>query len=217
MKHLLIIFLTLSASAFAQTEADYKDYLVDSLRKVGVDTLLILSDDCHACSRVYTGLGLHGENCFYNQSYHIFWLKDKHSFYKQFDLCYERPIIETKNFFWLEFYLTNLKALSSIHVLVPDSVIILSQDTLIYSNCANDQPPFFYDLSNGAYLIFEMHLNENKYVSGEITNHLVCDSATKDRTEIQLLLKYYSLLATEYIYKYAIDVDSQPTQLKRLE
>lgn len=218
MKHLLIIFLTLSASAFAQTEVDYKDYLVDSLRKSGVDTILVVENSCYNCGRAMMDKSNRVKPCFFGATYSFIWMRNNHYYFKEFDNCYETSISESKSSEWITHYLNNWKELTEIQVIQSDSIIIIHQDTIFYSRCADQfETPIFDYLPNDSYMRFELYIGNKVYPTGEITNNLLCHLNTKNRKEIKVMFRLISTVCDAYLYNPDFLKNKKPTQLKRLE
>jgi hypothetical protein len=201
----IVTFITFTfiINFYGQTEIEHKNQIIDSLKSSKVDTILILKKGCYGCGNSYVGLSLKDGTCNYYETYTIFWIKNGNNYFKQINRCYESNIIKNQSNKWCNFYIENRDKLNSLKIIKSDSILQINQDIINFSKCnGNEITKAFSDLSNQDFFEYEIILNDFKYISGEITNYLLCDYRTKNRNEIIILNQFYNIIYSEYIYQF---------------
>lgn len=214
-RYIFLLLAFLGSSIIAQTTGGRKDYLIDSLKKASIDTIIIVHDDCYGCILSYSEMKTKKMSlkCTTHDNYYIFWMDKAQFYYKAFNNCYEIPVRRLTKFEWLDYFKENQKILISIENLKNIHSIKINSDTIPYSmNCDSlENKNSFTIIDHYGFCEVNISMGHTKYSSGEINDYIFCSNETKNLLPIKFLNSFYSQLKeTEVIIKHELDTKGKP-------
>jgi len=198
-KHLFFLYLIISSIAFSQNIENRKRYLIDSLKKEGVDTITVIRCAGYGwpgtCIRIKKRKNSKkGIYCSVRSAYIILWKAETKFYCRAFNDCMELPLNELNERNWWEYFKNNKETITSLKP--TQNCIVLNGVKVMYSmNCDSAESPDSYrTIDHYGFYELEIYTGASQYQIGELNEFLFCNNKTKNLKEVRILGMFYSLV-----------------------